>query len=132
MAEQEQQAGGPVAGRPRGRPHAIPVWGIWLEGNFYFATDRTSRKARNLAANPRIVVHLESGDDVVSVEGRAEEVVDTALLVRFCDAYEAKYRFRPDPGNAANVVYRLHQCVALAWREQDFPKSATRWSWPRQ
>ena len=50
--------------RPDGRPHAMPVWGLWLAGAFFFSTDPQSRKGRNLAVNPNVVVHLESGDDV--------------------------------------------------------------------
>src|SRR5437016_13514736 len=62
-----------TAGRD-GRPHAMPVWGFWFAGTLYFGTGRGSRKWRNLHSNPRIVVHLESGDDVVILEGTAREV----------------------------------------------------------
>lgn len=112
--------------RPDGRPHAIPVWGLWLDDAFYFSTDRLSRKARNLAANPHIVAHLESGDDVVILEGVAEEVRGTALPAAFADAYEAKYQFRPDTQDPA-LFYVLRARVALAWLEHDYPGSATRW-----
>jgi Pyridoxamine 5'-phosphate oxidase len=57
--------------RPDGRPHAIPVWGFWIDDALYFGTARSTRKARNLAHNSAAVVHLESGDDVVIVEGNA-------------------------------------------------------------
>src|SRR5579864_8114798 len=60
--------------RPDGRPHSIPVWGFWMDGALYFGTARSSRKARNLAHNPALSVHLESGDDVVILEGSAVEV----------------------------------------------------------
>jgi PPOX class probable F420-dependent enzyme len=113
--------------RPDGRPHTMPVWGIWLDEAFFFATDRASRKGRNLAINPACVVHLESGDEVAILEGIAEEVTDAALLARFADAYDAKYQYRPEPGSPGQVVYRLRPRVALAWLERDFPKSATRW-----
>src|SRR4051794_25481300 len=49
--------------RPDGRPHASPVWGLWFEDEFVFSTGTDSRKGRNLAENPEVVVHLESGDD---------------------------------------------------------------------
>src|SRR6185437_13395833 len=42
--------------RPDGRPHAVPVWGVWVENAFYFSTDPKSRKAKNLKANPAISV----------------------------------------------------------------------------
>src|SRR3954447_26810544 len=89
--------------RPDGRPHVAPVWGLWLDEAFYFSTDPASRKARNLEANPALVVHLESGDDVVILEGTAERVTDPSLRGRFADAYDAKYQMRPDVGPAALV-----------------------------
>ena len=52
--------------RPDGTPHAVPVWGVWVEGSLYFGTSRRSVKGRNLAHSPGLVVHLESADDVVS------------------------------------------------------------------
>src|SRR5437868_4173625 len=46
--------------RPDGRPHSIPVWGMWVDGAFYFGTGRETRKAKNIAKNPEVSVHLES------------------------------------------------------------------------
>lgn len=113
--------------RPDGRPHAMPVWGLWLDETFLFTTSRRSRKARNLRRRPAAVVHLESGDQTVILEGRLREVSDAALLARYADAYHAKYRFRPEPGDRKNVTYALRPRVGFAWRERDFPASATRW-----
>ena len=112
---------------PDGRPHAVPVWGIWLDGGFIFSAGHKSRKAHNLAANPAIVVHLESGDDVIILEGTVEEVVDPELGRRYADAYEAKYQWRPDPVDPASVTYWLHLKMAFAWLEKDFPGTAPRW-----
>ena len=64
--------------RPDGRPHAAPVWGLWADDALYFGTDPASRKGRNLAENPELVVHLESGDDVVILEGRVDITDDPA------------------------------------------------------
>src|SRR3954449_10964184 len=58
--------------RADGRPHAAPVWGLWFDGAVVFSTDPTSTKGRNLAHRPDVVVHLESGDEAVIVEGRVE------------------------------------------------------------
>ena len=113
--------------RPDGAPHAAPVWGVWLDDAFYFSTDPASRKGRNLAADPRIVVHLESGDEVVILEGRAARVADPALLERFVAAYAAKYDFRLEASDLASRVYRVQPRTAYAWHEEDFPQSATRW-----
>lgn len=113
---------------PDGKPHAAPIWGLWLESVFYFSTARASRKGRNLAANPQAVVHLESGDEVVVLEGRVEEVADKKELARLASAYGEKYTLEikfEDPGS---VVYALQPKRAFAWRESDYPESATRFS----
>jgi len=111
--------------RADGRPHAMPVWGLWLAGRLLFSTDPASLKARNFAARPDVVVHLESGDDVVVLEGRAERM-EPELVGAFCDAYDAKYSHRPEPDNEAHGLYQLVPERVLAWRETDFPTSATR------
>ena len=34
--------------RPDGRPHLMPVWGVWSDGSLWFSSSEGSRKARNL------------------------------------------------------------------------------------
>lgn len=109
-----------------GAPHSVPVWGVWVDGVFYFATERSARKSRNLLREPRVVVHLESGEDVVIMNGQATEVTRTPLIRGIDQAYLKKYKMRMSdaPGNLA--VFAVAPQVILAWRERDFPKSATR------
>ena len=58
--------------RPDGSPHTMIVWGLWLDGRFYFSTGRQSRKARNLAANPACTsAGVEQRADLVSQPGLA-------------------------------------------------------------
>jgi general stress protein 26 len=111
-----------------GRPHAAPVWGLWNDGVFFFSTARGSRKGQNLAANPSAVVHLESGDEVVILEGAVEEVTGRKELDSLAAAYGEKYTLEikfEDPGS---VVYALAPKLAFAWREKDYPESATRFT----
>ena len=111
-----------------GRPHAAPVWGLWNDGVFFFSTARGSRKGQNLAANPFAVVHLESGDEVVILEGSVEEVAARKELDILAAAYGEKYTLEikfEDPGS---VVYALTPKLAFAWREENYPESATRFS----
>ena len=111
--------------RADGRPHAVPVWGLWLEDAFWFSTGRTSAKGRNLVRNPAIVVHLESGDETVILEGDVEEA--SGDLERYADAYEAKYAYRPSTVDETNVTYVLRPRAAQTWTESGFPRDATRW-----
>jgi PPOX class probable F420-dependent enzyme len=115
--------------RADGRPHAMPVWGIWQDGELIFSTGTGSVKGRNLRRDPRVVAHLESGDDVVVLEGTVAEVTEPDVLAPWVDAYEEKYSFRPDPSDEDGVVYRVVAERAYTWIEQDFPNTAARWRW---
>lgn len=113
------------------KPHAAPVWGVWLDNELHFGSSRKSRKGRNIAQNPYVVMHLESGDEVVIFEGVLEEMVnpERALRERIVKVYGEKYAFtpeiEPDPDEA---WYILRPKVIMAWLENDFPKTATRWT----
>jgi nitroimidazol reductase NimA-like FMN-containing flavoprotein (pyridoxamine 5'-phosphate oxidase superfamily) len=76
--------------RPDGRPHIRPVLGVWLNAAFYFITGETTRKGRNLVANPQCVMaassHVLPALDVI-VEGDAVKVTDEAKVHRVADAY---------------------------------------------
>ena len=108
-----------------GSPHAMPVWAVWLDDALVFSTSPASRKGRNLARDPRVVVHVESGDEVVILEGEVERVT---IDGRLAEVYEAKYGFRPDPNSPEGLWYRLRPKIAYAWAEAEFPASATRFT----
>jgi general stress protein 26 len=114
--------------RPNGRPHVMPVWGIWLNNTFYFSSGRHSRKARNLATNPHCVICPEDADEAVIVEGVAAELTDTAEITQFATVYAAKYQFQFDPSE--NPVYAVRPQVVFGLIEaaEEFATSATRWS----
>lgn len=111
--------------RPDGTPHAAPVWGVWVEGALYFGTGRISVKGRNLAHNPNLVVHSESADDLVILEGEVEEVRDLASFKSIDAAYRAKYGMSVSEDGA--VWYVVRPKKAHAWLENDFLNTATRW-----
>src|SRR5829696_6283335 len=55
--------------RPDGTPHSVPRWGVWVAGRFYYDGSPLTRHARNAERNPACTVTLESGSEVVIVEG---------------------------------------------------------------
>ena len=110
--------------RPDARPHTAPVWGLWLDGAFYFSTDPSSTKARNLSANPAILVHAESGDEVVIVEGRCSPC---ELTKAHDAAYFRKYKHHLIGFPAPMVMLRVEVTVIMAWREKAFSASTSRW-----
>lgn len=114
---------------PDGRPSVAPVWGVWVDGAVCFGASARSRKARNLERDPRVVVHLESGDEVVILHGEVERFV---LNDAIADVYHAKYDYRPNPEEtSAEGWYGLRPRRALAWLERDYPKTATRFDFDR-
>ena len=112
-----------VSIRPSGRPHSVPVWGVWADDAFHFATDPLSVTATSLKQNPQAVVNLESGDDVVIIEG-VFELHDSTDAIR--DAFNAKYEM-PWGADETIPVFSLNPRKVLAWTEQNYPSNATRW-----
>lgn len=76
-----------------GHVHATPIWGGVVDGTLYVEGGPGTRRGRNIAENPNVVVHLESGDDVVIVEGTAEQIVppDPALAQKLVQTLDGKY-----------------------------------------
>lgn len=113
---------------PDARPHATPVWGLWLDDKLYFGGGATTKRSRNLAENPAVTVHLESGSDVIILQGEAVPLTnpDKELTVRLADLSAEKYGYRPKPEDyEAPGTFVFAPKVVLAWKE--FPKDATRW-----
>jgi hypothetical protein len=107
----------------------IPIWGAWVDDRWYVEGGPT-RWQRNLRANPKLAVKVESGREVVIVEGTARELVAPAepLASRILAGY-AKYRPAADyEADAANWseggLWELTPVKAFAWSE--FPANITR------
>lgn len=113
--------------RPDGRPHVMPVWGVWVDSTLYFGGAQNTRWSRNLAENPQVAVHLESGDEVIILEGSVSRITDPKHpLVKTIDAaYKAKY------GMPHGIPFwTLHPHVVFAWTK--FLTDATRWIFSEQ
>ena len=111
---------------PAGAPHAAPVWGVVTDETLYLYSERSTVKARNLAADPRVVVHLESGEDVLIVRGIAEDVGAPAAVPAVVAALTAKYarpqdrQYLPAADPDFDVVYAIRPQSAMAWRLDDY------------
>lgn len=117
--------------RPDGRPHSVPRWGVWLEGRFWYDGAPTTRHTRNVELNPAVTLTLESGSEVVIVEGDSYATRAEAedLGVRLAEAF-GKYAdlgYTPGPDSWAGEHgggLRVINPRAMAWF--DFPKDRTR------
>ena len=106
---------------PDGRPHVIPRWGVFMDGKFYYDGSPETRHARNLERNPNVSLHLESGTDVVIMEGTSQPASrpDPEFARRLAAAYGVKYEAegyapKPDQWDEGGLyVFTPRQC--LAW-----------------
>lgn len=111
--------------RPDGRPHTMIVWGIWLDNAYYFSTGSTTRKAKNLAANPHCILCNENLEEAVIVEGKAQQLTVPEVPEAAFVLYQNKYGWKLDSemGPVCKVTPRL----VFAMPEKLFPAGATRW-----
>ncbi|GAA1258117.1 pyridoxamine 5'-phosphate oxidase family protein [Kitasatospora nipponensis] len=117
--------------RPDGRPHAMPVWGVWLAGGLWFSSSRRSRKYRNLTARPDAVLTTDDARNPVVLEGRARVVTEPAPVAAFLAALNAKYRTAYpadflDP--AVNATFEVRPATVFGLLDGDFTGSPTRWT----
>jgi Pyridoxamine 5'-phosphate oxidase len=121
---------------PTGSPNATPVWGVTVDGVLYLYTARSTVKARNLQRDPRVVIHLESGADVVIVHGRLVDRGRPSEHQAVIEAFDQKYGqpdeqpFVPSADPAFDVLYSLAPQRALLWSLPDTEASTRRWSAP--
>lgn len=122
--------------RPDGRPHVVPRWGVWLDNQFFYDGAPTTRHVRNLVASEdgATTLHLESGTDVVIVNGHASPTSPPGRwrAVQLAAAFHAKYAeagysptVRSWDGEGAGGLCRFVPTDALAWA--NFPTDCTRW-----
>ncbi|WP_319453519.1 MULTISPECIES: pyridoxamine 5'-phosphate oxidase family protein [unclassified Mycobacterium] len=125
--------------RKDGRPHTVPLVGIWTDETFVFCTGHTEQKYRNLEHRPELTVVTgtntwQAGLDVV-VEGTAARVTGAQTLTALADVYRAKYGddwsfavddevFDPD-GESAHV-FRVTPTKILAFAKS--PHGQTRFT----
>ena len=125
-----------------GRPHSLPVWGVWLPEveRFWFSCSPHARKARNIRENPQCVVTVDDTVECVSVEGRArivDAVLEADAVDRAVAAYSMKYADGPASHEEMAEFLLAHTLVEVApdrafgiiERADEFATRATRWQW---
>jgi len=110
--------------RVDGRPHVMPVWGVWLNHAFYFSTGRRSRKAQNLSRNPNCVVCPEDASEAIILEGTAKEIQEGSALSRYLAAYRKKYDW--DMSDSKDPIYEVRPRVVFGIVETG-RANPTRW-----
>ncbi len=117
--------------KPDGSPHTMVIWGVWQDGRFLFSTGSKSRKARNLADNPKCIVCTEHAHEAIVVEGVAE-IADLEARRKLLPAYERKYEFdmstmKDDILAMKEPVFAIRPKVVFGLWEKHFQSKSTRW-----
>ncbi len=117
--------------RPGGRPHLMLVWGIWWQDAFWFSTGPRTRKAKNIAADPHVVIGTEKADEAVILEGTAEEIKDRSMWKQLAQIYNGKYGGDVGPllESSGGCIFRVRGQMAFGQDEhaENFTDSVTRW-----
>jgi PPOX class probable F420-dependent enzyme len=91
---------------PDGGPHSVAIW-IGMEGDrIAFFTQEGSRKARNLAADPRVAFSITDHDDpykMAQARGRVAELVRGEPALEIIDRLSHKYTGKPFPFRQGTV-----------------------------
>jgi Pyridoxamine 5'-phosphate oxidase len=73
-----------------GTPHLTGVGTVWADGVFWFETGDHTRKARNIARDPRCTVSISVREFDLVVDGEAEKVIDSATVARMARLWAAE------------------------------------------
>lgn len=124
-----------------GSPHVTGVGATWVDGTFWFQTGERTRKAHNLARDPRCTIGVALREFDLVMEGHAQRATDPAVVSALAErwaaegwpcrvdetgrALTAEYS-APSAGPPPWFVYRVtpRSATALAILE---PGGATRW-----
>lgn len=106
--------------RPDGRPHVVPRWGVFIDNKFYYDGSPETRHAQNIMRNPNVSLHLESGDQVVMMEGisKPAEKPTPEFANKLAEAIGNKYGEdgyspKPDQWDEGGLyIFTPRQCIA--------------------
>ncbi len=115
--------------RPDGRPHVVPLDGLWLDAHWYFGGSPKTVKHRNLLANPHVTMHLDGGASAVIVDGTCRiEKPSSENARHLVRASKSKYGYAPPVEAYLGGVWTLRPERVLAWTQLHV--DATRFLFP--
>ncbi|MBV9382215.1 MAG: PPOX class F420-dependent oxidoreductase [Streptosporangiaceae bacterium] len=93
---------------PGGAPHSVPVWAGIEDGKIVFFTSPNSRKARNLAADPRVAISVTDRENpylMALVRGHVIVRLEGDPVWDIIDRLSRKYTGQPYPLRTDRVVF---------------------------
>jgi PPOX class probable F420-dependent enzyme len=95
---------------PDGGPHSVPVWAGIEDGMIAFLTSPGSRKAHNLAADPRVAISVTDHRQpyaMAHVRGRVTVRLDGEPAWEIIDRISSKYTGQPYPLRTGRIVFLI-------------------------
>ena len=101
---------------PDGGPHTVPIWADVEDGRIVFFTQESSRKARNIARDPRVAISicdLENPYRSAWVRGRIVATREGDAALEVIDRLSHKYQGKDYPSEwmgsgEVRVTGRIH------------------------
>ncbi|MEY2476482.1 MAG: hypothetical protein QOG87_1797 [Actinomycetota bacterium] len=104
--------------RADGRPHVVPLDGLWRDNQWYFGGSPETVKHRNLQAEPRVALHLPDATSAVIVEGTcAITVPSKAEAEELAAASKQKYGYGVPASVYEAGVWTLSPAKVMAWSD---------------
>jgi hypothetical protein len=72
---------------PDGSPHVTGIGALWVDDAFWFETGEQTRKARNVARDPRCTLSLSTQEFDLVVEGDARQITDPEIVAKRCERW---------------------------------------------
>jgi hypothetical protein len=101
-----------VLARNEGPPHPRPVWGVWHRSRLHLSLGSPALR-RAVREEPAVTIHLDSGTDVVIVEGLVTPGVPTTP--ELLEVYDQKYEWQYQPSQYGDLIV-VEPTKVLAWR----------------
>ena len=114
--EEQLEAAGTywLVARTSGHPHPRPVWGIWQDEQLHLSVGSPTL-LRALDRDPAVTVHLDSGTDVVLVEGTTRRRTEHKTAFSVIEDYNAKYEWDYHVAQYGELIV-VQPLRVLAWR----------------
>jgi len=125
-----------------GSAHVTSVGALWHAGSYWFQTGQHTRKAGNVARDPRCTISVATKGFDVMVAGEARRVSDPAVVAEIAALWaQSGWPAEPDPSgtgitapfNAPSLgpppwfVYELRPSTATAVGTSEETPGSTRW-----
>lgn len=118
--------------RKDGSPRISPVEPFFWEGDLWLSMGLGTMKARDLARDPRILVHSivssrDGADGEFKVRGRAVAEDEPALNARIAEAIARTLGWRPEPGKFHLFRIDVEDVTFMHWDGRNNDQYLTRW-----